>query len=131
MDPVDKNIIYAAAYERQRDGFSNGDPVKRWGPGSGIYVTKDGGKNWDKISKGLPKTEMGRIGFDVSRTNPGTIYAEIETELTPSFGQGATRKGEEPDVDKGGIYKSTDHGESWIQSAGRYTVGTFWENLCG
>lgn len=113
MDPNNNKVFYAAAYERQRDGFSNGDPIKRWGPGSGIYVSKDSGKNWDKISKGLPTNEMGRIGLSASVSKAGVVYAEIETEKTPSFGQGNTRKGQKPDVNKGGIYLSTDYGKSW------------------
>jgi hypothetical protein len=35
IDPSNPDVIFAALYERQRDGFDTNDPKKRWGPGSG------------------------------------------------------------------------------------------------
>ena len=92
MDPMNPDTLYAAAYQRRRTAFGfNGG-----GPGSGIYRTTDGGATWKKLTNGLPKTSMGRIGLDVYRRNPNVVYALVESE--------------EP-----GIYRSDDKGENWTK----------------
>jgi len=92
MDPMNPDTLYAAAYQRRRSAFGfNGG-----GPGSGIYRTTDGGVTWKKLSNGLPKTEMGRIGLDVYRRSSNVVYAVVESE--------------EP-----GIYRSDDKGENWVK----------------
>jgi photosystem II stability/assembly factor-like uncharacterized protein len=95
MDPMNPDTLYAAAYQRRRTAFGfNGG-----GPGSGIYRTTDGGATWKKLTNGLPKGEMGRIGLDVYRRNPNVVYALVESE--------------EP-----GIYRSDDKGENWTRMSG-------------
>src|SRR5437588_4732067 len=55
MNPKDHETLLVAAYDRQHDGFvtyasekpqTDGydpyDPVRKWGPGAGIYKTTDG-----------------------------------------------------------------------------------------
>ena len=92
MDPMNPDTLYAAAYQRRRTAFGfNGG-----GPGSGIYRTTDGGATWKKLSNGLPKTDMGRIGLDVYRRNPNVVYALVESEAP-------------------GIYRSDDKGENWTK----------------
>ena len=80
MHPNDPNTLLAAMYERRRDGFDGNDPVKRWGPGSGLYKTTDGGANWKKLTKGLPKVELGRIGIEYFERDPNTVYVIVESE---------------------------------------------------
>ena len=80
MHPRDANTLIVAMYERQRDGFDSNDPAKRWGPGSGIYKTTDGGENWTKLTKGLPEAELGRVGLAYYQANPNTVYAIVESE---------------------------------------------------
>jgi photosystem II stability/assembly factor-like uncharacterized protein len=92
MDPMNPDTLYAAAYQRRRSAFGfNGG-----GPGSGIYRTTDGGVNWKKLTNGLPKTDMGRIGLDVYRKNPNVVYALVESE-------------------ESGIYRSDDKGENFTR----------------
>jgi photosystem II stability/assembly factor-like uncharacterized protein len=92
MDPMNPDTLYAAAYQRRRTAFGfNGG-----GPGSGIYRTTDGGATWKKLTNGLPKTDMGRIGLDVYRKNPNVVYALIESEDS-------------------GIYRSDDKGENFTR----------------
>jgi photosystem II stability/assembly factor-like uncharacterized protein len=80
-------------YERQRDAFDGGDPAKRWGPGSGLYRSADGGKTWKRVTSGLPTVSTGRIGIGWSRRDPQTVHAIIETEKigTAPPGSEATR----------------------------------------
>lgn len=90
MDPQSPMTLYAAAYQRRRTpwGFNGG------GPGSALYRTIDGGANWTKLTKGLPEGTTGRIGLDVYRGNPNTVYALIENA-------------------KGGVFRSDDRGDNW------------------
>src|SRR5688500_15288929 len=87
MDASDNKILYAASYQRRRTNFGfNGG-----GPGSGIWKTIDAGKTWKKLEGGgLPEGILGRIGLDVSRSNPNVLYAQME--VGPSTGTG----GEDP-----------------------------------
>ncbi len=91
MNPKDPETLLAAAWERQRDefdshpgdepmkdGYDGYDPIKKWGPGSGIYKTVDGGKSWRKVTQGLPATELGRIGIDYYRKDPNVVFAIVD-----------------------------------------------------
>ena len=98
MDPTDPNIMYAAAFQRQRKAYS----FVGGGPESGIYKSIDAGDTWTKVTEGLPTGDIGRIGLDVSRSQPRTIYATLETK-TPE------------------VYRSDDYGAS------RKKTGTYFE----
>lgn len=98
MDPTDPNVMYAAAFQRQRKAYS----FIGGGPESGIYKSIDGGSTWGKLTEGLPKGDIGRIGLDVSRSQPRTVYATMETK-TPE------------------VYRSDDYGASWRKT------GTYFE----
>jgi photosystem II stability/assembly factor-like uncharacterized protein len=80
MHPSRPDTLLVGMYERQRDAFDGGDPAKRWGPGSGLYKTTDGGKSFKKLSKGLPSRAMGRIGVSWFKKNPRIVYSIIETD---------------------------------------------------
>ncbi len=92
MDPRNPDILYAVAHQRERRVYSKIDG----GPESAIYKSTDGGKNWRKLSNGLPSGDVGRIGIAVSPPNPDIVYAIIELP-----------------GNKGGFYRSLDMGESW------------------
>ena len=85
MDPSNPNVLYAASYQRRRTpwGFNGA------GPGSGIWKTSNAGKSWTKLTgNGLPTNPViGRVGLDIARSRPQTIYASIE--VGPSGGTGA------------------------------------------
>lgn len=80
MNPRDPETLIVATYERLRDGFDGNDPIKKYGEGAAIYRTTDGGKNFTKITEGLPTCKLGRIGFDWFQKNPDFVYAVIESE---------------------------------------------------
>jgi photosystem II stability/assembly factor-like uncharacterized protein len=97
MDPRNPDVLLAASYQRRRHVWTLIDG----GPESAIYKSRDGGANWTKLSAGLPKEEMGRIGLAVSPADPNTVYAIIE----------AAR-------DAGGVYRSQDGGANWEKRGG-------------
>jgi len=92
LDPRDPNILYASAYQRRRHVWTLIDG----GPESAIHKSTNGGQTWDKLTNGLPKEDMGRIGLAVSPANPDVVYAIVEAA------NGA-----------GGVFRSTDAGANW------------------
>ena len=108
MDPRDPNILYAAAHQRRRHVFT----YISGGPESAIYKSIDGGSTWHKIIKGLPEVDLGRIGMDISPVNPDFLFAIIEAAN-----------------DKGGFFKSTDRGESWVKMSDYTTSGNYYQEI--
>ncbi len=102
MDPSNPQVLYAAAYQRQRKpfGFHGG------GPGSGLYKTTDGGETWKELRKGLPEGEYGRIGISIYRKDPRIVYVCVEQGERYT----ASTSYEKP---LAGIYRSEDSGESF------------------
>lgn len=77
MDPSDSQILYAAAWERDRKAWNNVES----GEGSGIYKTRDAGLSWQKLTNGFPEGKhVGRIGLAVSASNPDVIYALLDNQ---------------------------------------------------
>ena len=78
MDPKDSSTLYAAMWQRIRRKWS--DP--RVEPGyseGGVFKTTDAGLTWTDVSQGLPAPQYrGRIGIDVSRSNPNVLYALVD-----------------------------------------------------
>src|SRR5262249_11107078 len=74
IDPRNPDVMYASSYQRRRHVFTLIDG----GPESAIYKSVDGGENWKKLEKGLPKSDKGRIGLAVSPADPDVVYAVIE-----------------------------------------------------
>lgn len=92
IDPKNPDIVYASFWERERKPY---DMVTA-GPGSGLWKSTDAGKTWKKITNGLPTGDVGRVGVDISRSNPNIVYAIVAART-------------------GGLFKSTDRGETWTR----------------
>ena len=69
--------------------------IKSGGTAGGIFKSTDAGDSWEKLEGGLPEL-IGKIGIDVSASNPRRVYAIVEAEL-----------------DKGGLWRSDDAGKTW------------------
>ncbi|TFG72967.1 MAG: hypothetical protein E4H26_10405, partial [Flavobacteriales bacterium] len=102
MDPTNPNKLIAALWEHKREPWF----FKSGGPGSGLYMTHDGGKNWKKLTEddGLPKGELGRIGVAIAANKPNIVYALIEAK-------------------KNALYKSEDGGFSWKKINEKEDIG--------
>ncbi|HEX9698136.1 MAG TPA: hypothetical protein VGD06_01645 [Acidobacteriota bacterium] len=123
MDPADPQTLYAAAYQVRRDGFAGGDPATMYGPGGGIHKTSDGGRSWKELTRGLPRSQKGRIGLATTPADPEVVYAIVQTattvggprdpDLPPDPGPSPP-----PTMEDGGVFRSNDRGESfeWVNS---------------
>lgn len=102
MDPSNPNKLIAAMWEHKRDPWF----FKSGGKGSGLYITHDGGDNWKKVTdkEGFPKGDLGRIGVTISKSNPNTIYALVESK-------------------KNALYKSEDGGFKWKKVNDKSGIG--------
>jgi photosystem II stability/assembly factor-like uncharacterized protein len=115
LDPSDPDIMYAATYDKSRKPWT----FNPGGPGSAIYKSTNGGITWNKLSGGLPSGILGRIGLDVSVSNPNIVYANIENNNIP--GMSAEERwrlmeaGKEPKGKEAGdeMYRSDDKGSTW------------------
>ena len=103
FNPVNPDVIYAAAYERRRHIWG----MMAGGPNSGIYKSVDGGVTWNKKKTGLPEGDVGKIGLAVTAADPGLVYATIEA-----------------DDENKGFYRSADQGESWSKRNSYVSGGT-------
>ncbi|MDT8340475.1 MAG: hypothetical protein RQ751_03095, partial [Longimicrobiales bacterium] len=76
MDPANPDKLFAALWDFRRDPWF----FRSGGPGSGLYVTHDGGESWERrtAADGLPEGELGRMGIAVSPSDPRVVYALVE-----------------------------------------------------
>ena len=90
MHPVKSGTMFASMWQFRRKAFvfSSG------GSGSGLFKTTDGGKTWNKITKGMPEGDLGRIVVTINPSKPSEILAIVEAKNP-------------------GLYISEDEGETW------------------
>ena len=76
------------------------------GPGSGVYLTKDGGAKWTKMTNGMPKSAVGKIDVQIAPSDSKRMYALIQT------------------ADQGSVWRSDDAGTTWkVVSWDRSLIG--------
>lgn len=108
LDPRDPDLVYAVAHQRRRHVFT----YISGGPESAVYKSTDGGENFRKVMKGMPGGDKGRIGLDISPVNPDVVYAVVEAQ-----------------TGKGGFYRSTDRGESWVKRSSYSSSGNYYQEV--
>ncbi|MDZ7693384.1 MAG: hypothetical protein U5K69_20080 [Balneolaceae bacterium] len=78
IHPDNPDKLWAATWQRFRQAWN----FKENGDGSGIFVSNDGGKTWQKSMEGFPDNKMvGRVGLDVSQSNPNVVYALLDNQI--------------------------------------------------
>ncbi|MCL4865783.1 MAG: hypothetical protein KJZ47_07800, partial [Gemmatimonadales bacterium] len=97
--PTNQDVVYVASQGHLWD--VGGD--------QGVFRTRDGGRTWQKLTNGLPND--GRTGASelvMDPSNPNILYAGFWERLREPnrFTSGGPN---------GGIYKSTDGGDSWTK----------------
>ncbi|MGB2762985.1 MAG: hypothetical protein WBC20_01095 [Candidatus Aminicenantaceae bacterium] len=102
MDPGNHNKIIAAMWEHRRWPWF----FKSGGPGCGLYITVNGGREWQKLTdkNGLPKGELGRMGIAFSTNKPENVYALVEAK-------------------KSVLLRSSDGGFNWQEVNNQSDVG--------
>ncbi|MGB6026613.1 MAG: hypothetical protein WA254_07775 [Candidatus Sulfotelmatobacter sp.] len=97
--PGSPDTIYAALWQTRRPPWSVYPPSN--GPGSGLYISHDGGTTWSLVTgNGFP-THPGRMGIAVSDEKPDRVYVLADGPK-----------------DEGGLYRSDDGGQSWQHVTG-------------
>ncbi|HET9984503.1 MAG TPA: hypothetical protein VFQ38_12975 [Longimicrobiales bacterium] len=91
MDPTNPRILFAGMWQVSVRTWM----LKSGGPGSGVFVSRDGGTTWERIrGHGLPEKETGKTAVAVAASDPGRVYALME-DTDPT------------------LYRSDDGGRSW------------------
>ncbi len=99
IDPKNSQIVYAATV----NGPGPNSPQLYPSASGGVYRSTDGGLTWTQKNNGLPNTYATYVLVDT--TNPQKIYAGIGGART-SFSLA-------PGFYSGGIFVSTNSGDSW------------------
>jgi photosystem II stability/assembly factor-like uncharacterized protein len=100
FDPTNPKILFAGLWQTRRRPWE----MTSGGPGSGLYLSRDGGDTWSQLTdkkdsddhwgKGLPEGIWGKVCVAVAPSDGRRVYALIEAE-------------------KGGLFRSEDGGKTW------------------
>lgn len=108
LDPRNPDVIYATSEQRRRHVFTK----IGGGPESAVYKSKDAGKTWDKIMKGLPSVDIGGMGIAISPVNPDVLYIIMEAQ-----------------GDAGGFFRSVNRGASWEKMSSHASSGQYYNEI--
>ncbi len=102
LDRTDPNTLIAGTWQVEQHTWAQ----LSGGPGSGVYITHDGGTTWAKVTNGMPKAPVGKIDVAIAPSNSKRMYALIQT------------------ADQGSVWRSDDGGTTWkVVSWDRSLIG--------
>jgi photosystem II stability/assembly factor-like uncharacterized protein len=100
FDPSNPNVVFAGLWQARRKPWD----LTSGGPGSGLYVSRDGGDTWTALTgKGLPGGIWGKVGVAVAPSDGRRVYALIEAA-------------------EGGLFRSDDGGDTWERASGHHAL---------
>jgi len=91
IDQHDPNTLVAGTWQVEQHTWVQ----RSGGPGSGVYISHDGGGKWTKVTSGMPKSPFGKVDVAIAPSDSRRIYALIQT------------------ADQGSLWRSDDAGVSW------------------
>ena len=104
VDPLDANRVYVAALGHVYDA----------NPERGVYRSTDGGVSWQKILFDARRPDdVGAIDLALDPKNPRVLYASMWATRRPPWSVYAPTN-----LPGGGLYKSTDKGDTWKRVIG-------------
>jgi photosystem II stability/assembly factor-like uncharacterized protein len=102
MSQKDPNIVLAGTWEI----FLQTHVLESGGMGSGIHISRDGGKTFTRITApGLPKSPYGKTDVAIAPSDGNRMYALIQTGADGVKGM--------PSQAQGSLWRSDDAGKSW------------------
>ncbi|MBA4073161.1 MAG: sialidase, partial [Gemmatimonas sp.] len=102
MDPSNPRVLFAGMWQLEIHTYGR----TSGGPGSGLFVSRDGGTTWTRLKgNGLPTKPVGKVAVAIAHSNPQRVYAMIET------GDGIPWNGEP--TESGQLWRSEDGGHQW------------------
>ena len=111
VDPANPNRLYVAALGH----------VYASNPDRGVYRSTDGGATWKKIlSNTKDPDNVGAIDIAMNPRNPRVLYASLWATRRPPWSVYAPTN-----LPGGGLYKSTDGGDTWKQLTGGLPTDEF------
>ncbi len=91
MDAKNPRVLFAGTWQAEMHTYGEFSG----GSGSGVYVSRDAGTTWTKLTNGLPHSPVGKIDVAVAPSNSDRVYALIQT------------------ADQGSLWRSDDAGANW------------------
>ncbi|MEZ5316884.1 MAG: hypothetical protein R2752_05735 [Vicinamibacterales bacterium] len=102
MSQQNPDVVIAGTWEI----FLQTHVLESGGMGSGIYLSKDGGKSFTKITHpGLPTSPYGKTDVAIAPSNGNRMYALIQTGADGVKGM--------PSEAQGSLWRSDDGGATW------------------
>jgi photosystem II stability/assembly factor-like uncharacterized protein len=111
VDPTDPNRIFVAALGH----------VYKANPERGVYRSTDGGAHWKKIlASAKDPDDVGAVDLALDSQHPHTLYASLWATRRPPWSVYSPSN-----MPGGGLYKSTDGGDTWHQLGGGLPADDF------
>src|SRR5512141_2081135 len=102
LDKSDPNVLIAGTWQVEQHTWGQFSG----GAGSGVYISRDAGAKWTKVTAGMPKSPVGKIDVAIAPSDSKRMYALIQT------------------ANQGSVWRSDDGGTKWdVVSWDRSLIG--------